>query len=134
MQFVSKFIKRQDISSDDNDKDMNSKKGISIINLLTPKASVAFLSDHCTLRQGLEKMRVHRYTAIPVVSEDGRYIGTVSEGDFLWYMLDNSTYSMKLQEDFLISDILRYGWNPAVKIDTTIDSPSYYGTKLCSGN
>ena len=82
---------------------------------------VAFLYDYCSLRQGLEKMRFHGYTAIPVISKEGTYIGTVSEGDFLWHLLDSGVYTMKLQEDYPILDILRNGWNPAVKIDTTMD-------------
>lgn len=93
----------------------------NIVFLLIPKAAVAFLHDHCSLRQGLEKMRYHGYTAIPVITKDGTYIGTVSEGDFLWHLLDSDVYTMKLQEEYSILDILRKGWNPAVKIDTTMD-------------
>ncbi|MDF2511365.1 MAG: hypothetical protein K0S04_1231 [Herbinix sp.] len=89
--------------------------------LLTPKASVEIIYDHYTLRQGLEKMRYHGYTAIPVVSNNGDYIGTVSEGDFLRHMIENNTYSIKSQEEYSISDIIRQGWNPAVKIDTTME-------------
>ena len=92
-----------------------------IIFLLTPKASVAFLYNHCSLRQGLEKMRHHGYTAIPVITQDGTYAGTVSEGDFLWHMVDHGVYTVKLQEKYFVSDILRDDWNPAVKIDATMD-------------
>lgn len=98
------------------------EKEKNIIHLLIPKAMVAFLDDHhCSLRQGLEKMKFHGYTAIPVISQDGTYIGTVSEGDFLWHLLDSGVYTMKLQEEYSILDIIRSGWNPAVKIDTTMD-------------
>lgn len=121
MQSVSKPVKAQDFCPDDNDKNLKGNGTKSIIFLLTPKASVAFLNEHSTLRQGLEKMRYHRYTAIPVIAEDGTYAGTVSEGDFLWHVLDSGMYSMKSQEDYSISDILRKGWNPAVRIDTTVD-------------
>ncbi|BBB90896.1 MAG TPA: CBS domain-containing protein [Methylomusa anaerophila] len=97
------------------------RKEENIILLLTPKATVAFLYDHCSLRQGLEKMRYHGYTAIPVITKDGTYIGTVSEGDFLWHLLDSDVYTMKLQEEYSILDILRKGWNLAVKIDTIMN-------------
>lgn len=93
----------------------------SIIFLLTAKASVAFLDAHCTLRQGLEKMRRHGFTAMPVVAGDGTYVGTVSEGDFLWHMLDSGIYSKKSQEECPLSEILRKDWNPAVKIDARMD-------------
>lgn len=121
MQLVSKLTNDQNLCPDDNDKNFKCNERKSIVHLLKPKASVAFLNDHCTLRQGLEKMRFHRYTAIPVISEDGTYTGTVSEGDFLWHMLDSGMYSMKSQEDYSISDILRKSWNPAVRIDTAMD-------------
>ncbi|WP_434509920.1 CBS domain-containing protein [Desulfitobacterium sp. AusDCA] len=121
MQSVSKPMKAQNLCPDDNDKNLKGNGRKSILFLLTPKASVAFLNEHCTLRQGLEKMRHHGYTAIPVIAEDGTYAGTVSEGDFLWHVLDSGMYSMKSQEDYSISDILRNGWNPAVRIDTTVD-------------
>ena len=56
---------------------------------LTPKSNVAYLYDDYTFRQGLEKMRHHNYRAIPVISRDGQYVGTVSEGDFLWRLLSD---------------------------------------------
>ena len=60
---------------------------MNIAYFLIPKNSVAYLYDDFTFRQGLEKMRHHGYTAIPVISRDGRYVGTASEGDFLWRLL-----------------------------------------------
>lgn len=94
---------------------------MNIVLFLKPKATVAYLHERNTLRQGLEKMRVHGYTAIPVITEDGHYAGTVSEGDFLWHMLDCATYDLQAQEAFSISDILRRDWNPAVHVDATMD-------------
>ena len=35
---------------------------------------VALIYDNNTLRQGLEKMRVHGYAAIPVINSEGDYI------------------------------------------------------------
>lgn len=55
---------------------------------LKPKAETAYLYDHFTVRQALEKMHYHRYTAIPVINDDGKYVGVLSEGDFLWYIID----------------------------------------------
>ena len=61
---------------------------MNVLMLLKPKNTVKYIYDTNTLRQGLEKMRAHSYTAIPVISEDGKYVGTVSEGDFLYYIVD----------------------------------------------
>ena len=71
---------------------------MNIAYFLLPKGRVAYLYDDYTFRQGLEKMRHHGYTAIPVISRNGQYIGTVSEGDFLWRLLseeDDQPYTMK---------------------------------------
>ena len=94
---------------------------MNIIFLLKPKATVAYLYSGSTLRKGLEKMKVHGYTAIPVITREGIYAGTVSEGDFLWHMISHENFDMKAQEEYQIEDIIRKGWNPAVKITATMD-------------
>lgn len=88
--------------------------------LLTSKANVATLYDDNTLRKGLERMRTHGYTAIPVINRDGDYVGSISEGDFLWHMVD-SELSPDAFENTLIRDIVRKSWMPAVRVDVTMD-------------
>ena len=56
---------------------------MNILFFLTPKSDVAFLYDDETLRQALEKMEYHKYSAVPVISRSGKYIGTITEGDML---------------------------------------------------
>ena len=63
---------------------------MNVISLLTPKTNVAWLYEDWTIRQGLEKLRFHGYTAIPVLAKDGSYVGTVSEGDFLWCLVERA--------------------------------------------
>lgn len=95
---------------------------MNVIMLLKPKETVKYIYENNTLRQGLEKMRAHSYTAIPVISDDGKYVGTVSEGDFLYYILDREdNRGMKAQEQHNVRDILRRDFNPAVKIDVKMD-------------
>ncbi len=97
---------------------------MNILFFLKPKSTVAYIYDDCTVRQGLEKMYAHGYTAIPVITRDGKYIGTVSEGDFLWYILLKKTQeqNMSSQENNCIRDILRDKRDKAVKINETVDS------------
>ena len=99
---------------------------MNIAYFLLPKHSVAYLYDDCTFRQGLEKMRHHGYTAIPVISRDGKYVGTVSEGDFLWQLLSKdcetlTAYSMKDMERLQVRDILRGNSYPPVRITVTME-------------
>lgn len=84
--------------------------------MLTLKAQVAFLYDDFTIRQGLEKLQRSGYTALPVLSREGLYVGTVTEGDFLWSILDRGDNSMKAQEKIKLRSILRKDFNPAVGI------------------
>ena len=51
---------------------------------LTPKSEVVTLRASSTMRQAIEKMEAHRYSAIPLLDDEGRYVGTLTEGDLLW--------------------------------------------------
>lgn len=95
---------------------------MNIAYFLLPKGRVAYLYDDHSFRQGLEKMRHHGYTAIPVISRSGQYIGTVSEGDFLWRLLDgDGCLTMRDLEKIQIRDILRGNEYPSVRITVTMD-------------
>ena len=89
---------------------------MNVIMLLTIKEKVAFLYEDNTVRQGLEKMRAHGYSAIPVLTRGGEYAGCVSEGDFLWHLLSREG-GLKQQEKFCIRDLIRPGFNPPARID-----------------
>ena len=43
---------------------------MNVIMLLKHKDSLKYIYEDNTLRQGLEKMRAHGYTAIPVISKE----------------------------------------------------------------
>lgn len=98
---------------------------MNIAYFLLPKNTVAYLYDDYTFRQGLEKMRYHGYTAIPVITRDGRYAGTVSEGDFLWRLLSGEDahhpLSMKELEDLRIRNILNVDAYPPVPITVSME-------------
>jgi CBS domain-containing protein len=53
---------------------------------LLPKKDVKYINPNSTIRQVLEKMAFHKYTAVPLVDDDGKYAGTLTEGDLLWKM------------------------------------------------
>ena len=94
---------------------------MNLFYLLKPKSSVAYLYKTNTIRQGLEKMRIHGYTAIPVIDDNGEYIGTVSEGDFLWHILKYKKEDIKSQEQYSILDIVNEERNRPVKTNVTMD-------------
>jgi len=62
---------------------------MNVLCYLTPKKEVEFLYEDFTIRQALEKMEFHRYSTIPVLERaTGKYLYSVREGDFLWYLKD----------------------------------------------
>ena len=96
---------------------------MNIAFFLIPKRDVAFLYDDYSLRQGLEKMKHHGYTAIPVINKEGKYLNTISEGDLLWHILKDDSESEELTgvpmqrlEMDSIRDLLGDDKNPPVSI------------------
>ena len=87
---------------------------------LTPKSQSAYIENDDTFRQGLEKMRHHGYTAIPVLDKEGKYVGTLSEGDFLWHIIDVGGASMEECEELRVADILQPDRNPPVRITARV--------------
>ena len=94
---------------------------MNILYLLRIKSEVSYIYEDNTLRQGLEKMREHGYTAIPVISRDGDYVGSISEGDFLWHIIKYGRGSIKDQEQYNVRDIIREGFMPPVKVSATVE-------------
>ena len=80
---------------------------MNILLFLTPKKDVAYLFDDFTIRQALEKMEYHRYSAIPIINRKGEYVGTLTEGDVLWYLKNNHALNIFAAEDIKLTDIPR---------------------------
>lgn len=97
---------------------------MSIASFLLPKAEVAYLRDDMTLRQGLEKLHRSGYAAIPVIDAEDRYVGVISEGDFLWNILERNEHledmTLKRVEHMAVRDILQNGKVHPARIDTAM--------------
>ena len=93
---------------------------MNIVFLLKPKVEVAYVYEDNTLRQGLEKLRQHGYTAIPVIDRKGRYVGTISDGDFLWAMVDKKIPDLKSAEKVPVGDLLARGRHQPVRVTATM--------------
>jgi CBS domain-containing protein len=51
-------------------------------------------------------MEYHRFTAVPILNKEGKYIGTVTEGDLLWYMKNSEgKISFENASKFLLKDV-----------------------------
>ena len=90
---------------------------MNIAKMMIPKACTVCLQADDSVRQGLELLRNHGYTAIPLISRDDRYVGTLSEGDLLWHLVENpENYGVAP-----VGDIMRGRPNHPVAIAATID-------------
>ena len=47
---------------------------MNILFFLTPKSEVAYIYAEESLRQALEKMEFHKYSAVPILTRQGRYV------------------------------------------------------------
>lgn len=93
---------------------------MNILFFLKPKSDIAYIYDYHSMRQALEKMRHHGFTAVPVIRKNGRYAGTLSEGDLLWAVLENNAYDNQSREKYRVRDILKGRQNAPVNVNAAI--------------
>jgi CBS domain-containing protein len=84
---------------------------------MKPKAEVIYMCEDETVREAIEIMRKHRFTSIPVLSNDGKYVGTITEGDLL-YTLDKM--GREEIKKIKVSNIKRHRDYDAVNINETM--------------
>lgn len=94
---------------------------MNIAFFLTPKKDVVCQKQDSTMRQALERMEYHRYSAIPILDDDGGYVGTLTEGDLLWMLKNTPGLNFSNTSKILIKDIPRHFVNNPVRIDCDID-------------
>lgn len=95
---------------------------MNILFFLTPKEEVAHVDADDTLRQVVEKVEHHGYSAIPLLARDGKYIGTITEGDLLWEMREKDFPDLHRMEKIRITDLKRHRDNEPVKISESMEN------------
>ncbi len=78
----------------------------SILRFMIPKSLVEYISDRSTVRQALEKMSFHRYTAMVVLNSKGEYVGTLRNDDIFEYFLKSGSFDKVMAEDVPITEIM----------------------------
>jgi CBS domain-containing protein len=94
---------------------------MNIAFFLTPKNEVIYLPLNSTMRQALEKMEYHRYTAVPLIDELGKYAGTITEGDLLWKMKNTPGLTFAATERIMLKEIPQRMTNTPVRINAEIE-------------
>ena len=89
---------------------------MNILFFLTPKEEVAHIMESDNLRQVLERMEQYGFTALPMLNMQGKYIGTITEGDLLWYLKEQGFPAVEELEDVSITVVHRHRDNKAVNV------------------
>jgi len=95
---------------------------MNILFFMTPKCDVAFVEEEDSLRNTLEKMEFHRYSSIPVLTKDGKFAGTLTEGDLLWEIKNQLKLDLRESEKVLVKDIPMRKHFEAVGINSSMES------------
>lgn len=94
---------------------------MNILFFLTPKEEVAHVMESDNLRQVLETMEKHGFTALPMLSKKGKYRGTITEGDLLWYLKERDFPDMSQLEEVSITEVQRHRDNKAVNVHEKVE-------------
>ena len=97
---------------------------MNILFFLTPKSDVAYIFEDETLRQTVEKMEHRKFSCIPILNKEGKYTGTISEGDLLWGIkrLNINITDLKQMEDVSIMAIPRRATYNPVHADADMEN------------
>ena len=93
---------------------------MKIIQLLTPKIAVQWLSVADTVRDAFDHLETYGLGASPMLDWNGRYIGTVTEADLRRHVVNAIDRDLALATP--IAQIERRSSNAAVAMDCEVDS------------
>ena len=92
----------------------------NILFFLTPKAMCSYINDDASIRQALEKMESAGYTSLPILSKQGEYRGSLTEGDLLWALKNMCYLDMRQAEAHRIMEITRRKDHVPVRVTTNM--------------
>jgi hypothetical protein len=89
---------------------------------LTPKSEVVWIPASANLARARERLGPPRPGALPQRDEEGRYVGTLAEGDLLWYLRQAERPWPEVARTTCISDIPRWLKNDPIHINADIEA------------
>ena len=88
---------------------------------LLPKAEVAYIESTASMKDAIEQLESHHYTAIPVIDPDGKYVATLSEGDLLWKMCNTPGLTFDNMDQVQVNEISNRIYNECVYIEAEME-------------
>jgi len=79
---------------------------MNIFSFMIPKSLVVYITVDSTVRQAMEKMKYHRYVAVPVLDSEGAYVGTLRNDDIFKYFHNNGSFDYRAAEQDTVASIM----------------------------
>ena len=67
-------------------------------------------------------MEYHKYSCIPIITERGKYAGTITEGDLLWGLKDRGELDLKGAEEVPIASFKRRNDYAPIRVDSNMEN------------
>ena len=80
----------------------------NILSFLTPKSETLYLKINSTIRQTLERFDYYKYSVVPLLDDEGKYVTTISEGDILRYIKNDAYFDIRIAESVKVGNIEKY--------------------------
>ena len=87
---------------------------------LLPKNQVTYLAQEDLVADSLRLMNKKGFQTVPVIDGEGRYQGTISEGDFLWNLIRDFHMDLESMRQVKVSYMKRRRNYKSVSIDAEI--------------
>ena len=102
---------------------------MNIFSILIPKHTLTYLNANDPLDQAVAFLLGATYTAIPVVDDQGRYVGIASEGDFLRAVMEHGRENLA---KYKVADIVNKDEGAKVlnTVETAKDTRSSAGPRM----
>ena len=87
---------------------------------LTPKREVVWVSASGSVEQALERMKPNGFAAVPILDDEGGYVGTLSTSDLMWFLLDAGSAWQELARATALLTVPRRRNGLVVCLDTSV--------------
>lgn len=94
---------------------------MNILFFLTPKSDVVYIDEDESLHEALDKLERHRYAAVPIINRQGQYVGTLTEGDLLWYIRNQPEMKFREADRIQVTEVPRRSDNTPVRVDSRME-------------
>lgn len=94
---------------------------MNILFFILTKEKVHYVYESFSLRQVLEKMDNCGYASLPILNNNGEYLGTITEGDILRFIKKHNNLTLKNAEKISLKQIEMKREVKSIKIYSNIE-------------